>query len=259
MARISAAEAEQIVRADLDHQRRMGQANLPRTPQLLNDLMHKGVFPICNVGPWAYPIERGCIRMFIPAYDPKSDTKGIGCAMSDSLPAVRTEAYITGGGGDQPLTWGNYFDDGRIVAMDLIGIGAGLKKENSLVQYGVFVPAGPLPTKEEIAGAVEQLELYADYLVQESREAFDKGRETWNQTRSDRHLWAGRRRGIQEKWVSEDHQEQSVRCDMCGKFNPAGIAKCQCGRIIDFELYAKIEREQGEMMELARSESPKRK
>lgn len=259
MARISAAEADQLVRADLEHQRRMGQANLPRTPQLMNDLTGKGVFHVCNVGPWAYHVERGPIYLDIPAYDAKSDKGKAGCAMSLPMPAVRQEAKIIGGGGEVPLEYGYIFDDGRQVALEMIGVGFGLANHAALVQYGVFVPMESLPTREEIGNAGLQLQLYAERLIQEAREAFDKGREEWNRTRSDRHLWAGRLAGIQEKWVSENHQEQSVRCEMCGKFNPAGIAKCQCGQIIDFDLFAKIERRQAEMMEQLKGDASRRK
>ena len=257
MPRISAAEAEQIVRADLDNQRKMGQASLPHTPKLMNDLTGKGVFRVCNVGPWPYHVERGPIYLDIPGYTASADVDKIGCAMGAPMPAVRQEAKIIGGGGEVPLEYGYIFDDGRQVALEMIGVGFGLPRHASLVQYGVFVPQGPLPTKEEISEARGQLQAYAERLVDEARTAFDKGRDEWYRTRSDRHLWAGRLMGIQEKWCSEDHAEQSVRCDMCGKFNPANIAKCQCGNIIDFDLYAKIEQRQAEMLD--RATVPRRK
>src|SRR6478736_4700856 len=134
MPRISAAEADQIVRADLENQRRMGQANLPVTPQLMNDLTGKGVFRVCNVGPWPYHVERGSIYLDIPAYAPKSDEDEVGCAMSVAMPAVRQEAKIIGGGGEVPLEYGYIFDDGRQVALEMIGVGFGLPKHSSLAQ-----------------------------------------------------------------------------------------------------------------------------
>lgn len=258
MARISAVEAEQIVRADLENQRRMGQANLPVTPKLMNDLTGKGFFRICNVGPWPYHIERGSIYLDIPGYDAKKD-KAANYAASVAMPAVRQEAKVIGGGGEVPLEYGYIFDDGRQVALEMIGIGFGLPKHASLMQYGVFVPAGAEPTKEELTAARQTLEEYADRLIQEAREAFDKGRDEWNRTRSERHIWAGQLRGIQEKWVAETHQEQSVRCEMCGTFNPAGIAKCKCGYILDIDLFAKLERQQAEVMELVKGDGTKRK
>lgn len=257
MPRITAMEAEQIVKADLEGQRRRNQANLPSTPQLMNDLTGKGVIRICNVGPWPYHIERGAKYLDIPAYDKANDPQNLGCAMSVPQPMVCQEAKIVGGGGEVPLEYSYIFDDGKFVAKELIGIGHGLPAHNSLVQYGVFVSEGPLPTKEEIAAAREQLNLYAERLIQEARQAFDQGRESWNQTRSDRHLWAGRLKGVQEKWVSENHQEESVKCDMCGKFNPAGIAKCACGNIVDFELFAKISKRQSDMLERVEWNKPR--
>ena len=38
---------------------------------------------------------------------------------------------------------------------------------------------------------------------------------------------------------------------MCGKYNPAGVAKCQCGSILDVELYRKLMKQQKQMLDLA--------
>ena len=253
MPRISAAEAEEIVKADLQQQRRMNQANLPVMPRLMKDLTSNGVFHVCNVGPWAYHVERGPIYLDIPAYKAEADPKKLGCAMSAPMPAVRQESKIIGGGGEMSLEYGFIYDDGRRVALDLIGKGAGMAAHACLIQYGVFVPEESLPTKEEIREAVGQLNSYAERLIQEAREAFDKGREEWNRTKSDRHLWAGRLMGIQEKWVSEDRNEAAIRCEMCGKHNPTGIAKCSCGYILDMDLFAKLEKQQAEIRALVKA------
>jgi hypothetical protein len=43
---------------------------------------------------------------------------------------------------------------------------------------------------------------------------------------------------------------------MCGKFNPAGIAKCACGQILDFELFQKLQKQQEDMLERATKPAP---
>lgn len=259
MARISAQEAAQIIR---EEQRQLTTAVLPPTLARIRDLMKDETFPICNVGPWPYRLERAALHVLVPGYDSKIDPEKKGYAASEPMPCIFREAKLTGGGGETALEYGYIEDDGRMVALDLIGVGFGLPPQNSLLQYGVFVPAGKEPTKAEIAAAQKQLINYQDRLIAEARQAFDKSREELGRLmeadRDGRHLWAARQRGVDEAWVHHQHTQESVRCDMCGKYNPSGIAKCQCGRILDFDLYAKIEREQADMMELAK-EPTKRK
>jgi hypothetical protein len=257
MARITAQEAAEVIR---DQQRQLNSAVLPPTLNRIRALMKDETFVICNVGPWLYRLERAALHIVIPGYDPKADTKKKGYAASAPLPCVFREAKLTGGGGEGPLEYSWIEDDGRQVALDMIGVGFGLAPQNSLVQYGVFVPMEGEPTQAEVAAAQRELIGYQDRLIAEARQAFDKSREELGRLleadRDNRHLWAARARGVDEAWVHHQHTQESVRCDMCGRYNPAGIAKCQCGRILDFELYAKIEKEQAEMMELAQSTRP---
>ena len=158
--------------------------------------------------------------------------------------------------------FGYFEDDGRQVALDLIGVGFGLPGRNALIQYGVFVPAGKEPTKEEIAEAKRQLGECIDRLIVEAREAYDKGPAERSAVISDRHLWAARQRGVNEAWVHHQHTQESSQCEMCGKFNPSGIAKCQCGNIIDIELYKRLmarQKEQIDELEMETATAPRKK
>jgi hypothetical protein len=62
MARISAQEAAQIIR---EEQRQLN-AVLPHDPRRIRDLMKDETFPICNVGPWPYRLERAALHISIP-------------------------------------------------------------------------------------------------------------------------------------------------------------------------------------------------
>jgi hypothetical protein len=216
-----------------------------RLPPILNrirQLMKEESFSICNVGPWPHTMERGNLRMGIAAYDPAKHKCGY--AKSDPLPVIRREAKV--GYGDEYET---FDDDGHAVANDLIGVGTGLHAWNSLLKYGVFVPAGLEPTPEEIAEARQRLSAYYDELITEARDAYDSGDPKLRQaTIGPRHLLAARIRGLDEPWVRHQHTEEAVRCKMCGKFNPSGVAKCVCGQILDIELYRKLMAEQEEML-----------
>ena len=250
MARITADEAAQIIRQE---QRQMNAAVLPPTLARIRTMQKEETFSICNVGPWPYRLERAALHIVIPGYDPKMDPDKRGYAASDPLPCIFREAKLTGGGGEGPLEYSWIDDDGRQVALDMIGVGFGLAPQNALIQYGVFVPAGKEPTKQEIAAAHKELIGYQDRLIAEARQAFDKSREELGRLmeadRDGRHLWAARQRGVDEAWVHHQHTQESVRCDMCGKYNPSGIAKCQCGQILDFDLFAKLQQKQADMME----------
>lgn len=260
MPRITAAEASQIIR---DEQRQLNTTVLPPTLKRIRDMQRDVTFSICNVSPWSYKLERASLHVLIPGYDKKIDPEEKGYAASEPLPCIFREAKLTGGGGESPLEYGFIEDDGRMVALDLIGVGFGLATQNSLVQYGVFVPADSEPKKQEIAAARKELIGYQDRLIAEARQAFDKSREELGRLmeadRDGRHLWAARERGVDEAWVHHQHTQESVRCDMCGRFNPSGIAKCQCGQILDFDLFARISKEQAEMMELVKGDTGKRK
>lgn len=236
MARLTAEEAGRIVAED---QRRLNNSRrLPVTLDRIRVLMQEEAFPICNVGPWPHAIRRGCIAVDIPAYDPRLDDK-LGYAESALQPSVCRMAKIID---ENEFGW--FEDDGHMVALDLIGVGFGLHKHNSLVQYGVFVPKGKRPTKEEVAAARLELSQYRDRLIQEARDAYDKGPAERAATIGERHLWAARSVGLNEKWVHGQHTQESVQCASCGRFNAAGVAKCQCGTILDFDLHFKIETEQ---------------
>lgn len=231
---VTAAEAAQEVSA-FNRQMNGADRRLPPTLGRILQLQKDEVFSICNVGPWDYRIERGSLMVYIPAYDAVKDSAGLGYSASDPMPEVRREAKIV-----DEFEYSYFEDDGRMVARDLIGEGFGLPKKNSLAQFGVFVPNGRKPSKEELAAARLRLSECIDRLIAEARDAYDQGPQQRADVICDRHIWAARQRGIDEAWVHHQHTQQSVRCEMCGQYNPSGIAKCRCGNIVDPKLYREI-------------------
>lgn len=239
--------AEEAGRMAYTEQRQMNAGRmLPPTLSRISRLMKDETFPICNVGPWPYRCERACLTVQIPAYDPAQDAQKLGYAASEPQPVIRREAKIIS---EDEFTFVE--DDGRLVAQDLIGVGPFMHPMNSLLRYGVFIPAGPTPTRDELAAARAKLSEYTDFLIQEARDAYDKGPDERKAVISDRHLWAGRERGLDEPWLHHQHAQSAILCTSCGRRNPAGIAKCQCGSILDFELYLKNEEQQREMLNRA--------
>jgi len=241
MALISAQEAAQIIHENVTKPMNLGR-RLPTTLERIRLLMREESFPICNVGPWPHQIDRACLHITIPGYDPAKHPKGY--AESDPMPSVWREAKIVD---ENEFGW--FEDEGRYVARDCIGIGFGLPQRNSLVHWGVFVPDGKEPTPQEIAAARARLKETGNALIQEAREAYDQGPRERAAVINDRHLYFARQFGINEGWVHSLHTQESVRCEMCGTFNPAGVAKCQkCNEVIDFALFAKLKARQEEQM-----------
>ena len=243
MAQISAAEAQQIIAQE---QRQLNQTfKLPKTLDRIRVMMEKEVTFIANVGPWPRMLETGSLKnYFIQAYDPKKDPEKKGYVKGPNIPLIVRQAYVANAD-----NMGYFEDDGMQVAQEGIGIGFGLHPMNSITREGFFVPAGPEPAAEEVERARRALNAYLDELIAEARDAYDKGPEERKAVIQDRHLYAGRAKGIDEPWLHHKHTQESVKCEMCGKYNPAGIAKCACGTIIDFDLYQKIEAKQKAMLE----------
>ena len=241
MPRMSAQEAAQIIAQE---QRALNHPNIQPTLPIISKFMRENVFSICNVGPWPYNLQRGTITMFLPAYDAKTDTDKRGYSATRPMSIMHRECRIVGGGGEEPLEYGFIEDDGRAVAADLVGVGHSMNPNNSLVRYGVFIPAGPEPAQAEIDAAKQKLATYIDQLIQEARDAFDSGPAERKAVICDRHLWAGRERGLNEAWLHYQHTEESVKCRNCGKFNPEDIARCACGHIINAELALQLDAEQ---------------
>lgn len=248
MPRITAHEAQQIIS---EEQRRLNNGrHLPPTLNRIRVLMQEEAVFICNVGPWPRLIETASLRsFFVPAYDQAKDTEKLGYVKSAPIPAVFRTAYIA-----NEDNFGYYDDDGRQVAQEAIGIGFGLHPRNSIAQEGFFVPEGKVPTVEEISNARLALSNYLNELIEEARDAFDKGPAERKNVIADRHLLAARVRGVDERWVHHQHTQESVRCSMCGKYNPTGVAKCACGSILDVELYKKLAAQQKQLLEEAELE-----
>ena len=239
---ISAEEARQLI--SQEHARLNNSRRLPPILTKIRALMREDVLYICNVGPWAYSREMGSLGTFIiPAYDAKSDPQNFGYAQSAPIPSVFRFSRIID---ENEFGW--YEDDGRQVAQEVIGVGFGLAPANSLLNYGVFIPAGKQPTEAELDAARERLSAYYDKLIADARDAYDKGPEERKAVITERHLMAARLKGVDEAWVHHRHTQESVRCRMCGKFNPAGIAKCACGSILDIDLYRRLMAEQEDLL-----------
>ena len=201
---------------------------------------------MCNVGPWSYQIERPSVSLAVPAYDAEKDQKKLGYAKSAPFPRIHRFAKIVN---EDEMGWCE--DDGLWVLRDCIGMGFGSPHSQSIARFGVFVAEHGEATREELAAASAMFDEYLDMLIAEARDAWEAGPKERATviTRFSRHIDAGRIKGIDEPWMTHQISQTSVRCEMCGQRNPAGVAKCQCGTILDFDLYKKIQARQDEMIE----------
>jgi hypothetical protein len=244
MATITAQEAERILSADVK-QWNGGGRRLPHTPNRIRLLMAQDVVHICNVGPWERYLDTATFRGTIPAYDRAKDPQGLGYVMGPAIPTVVRTGKIV-----NEDEYGYVEDDGIQVAEEAIGIGYMMPMRNAIVQEGFFVAKAnpPNPTKDELRAALAALDEYLNRLIADARDAYDKGPEERKAVISaDRHLLAARIKGVDEPWVHHSHTIQNVRCQMCGKHNPSGVAKCACGSILNVDLYKQLKKQQIEM------------
>lgn len=245
MATVTADEAQRIIANDVK-QWNGGGRRLPHTPDRIRKLMLEDVVHICNVGPWERVLDTASLKGYvIPAYDPAKDELSLGYVMGPPIPTVVRSAKIV-----NEDEYGYVEDSGIQVAEEAIGIGYMMPMRNAIVQEGFFVAKTnpPKPTRDEVVAARAALDEYLNRLISDARDAYDKGPEERKAVISaDRHLMAARIKGVDEPWVHHSHTIQNVRCQMCGKHNPSGVAKCACGSILNVELYKQLMKQQKEM------------
>ena len=144
-------EARQILAQDERVGRPGYRPPLPPTLAMIRDISEANAVKVCNVGPWEHRLERPSMSVVVPAYKPDQDAAHKGYAESKPFPGIHQFAKQISDGEDVAYTWCQ--DEGRAALRDLIGIGPGMPMNRSLVHRGVFVPAGPVPTPEEIKTA----------------------------------------------------------------------------------------------------------
>ena len=103
--------------------------------------------------------------------------------------------------------------------------------------HGVFVAAGPEPTKEELAGAKEKLEAFQRRLVETADLEWERSHNMMFITDLERR--AARELRLEKPWLYDP--KPMADCPACGEKIRPGVAVCRtCGAILDREKAAKF-------------------
>ena len=121
------------------------------------------------------------------------------------------------------------------IAEDLVREINGDSGEGSF--HGVFVAAGPEPTKEELAGAKEKLEAFQRRLVETADVEWERSHNMMFITDLERR--AARELRLEKPWLYDP--KPMADCPACGEKIRPGVAVCRtCGAILDREKAAKF-------------------
>jgi hypothetical protein len=103
--------------------------------------------------------------------------------------------------------------------------------------HGVFVAAGPEPTKEELAEARKKLEAFQTRLVETADLEWERSHNMMFITDLERR--AARELGLEKPWLYDP--KPMADCPACGEKIRPGVAVCRtCGAILDREKAARF-------------------
>lgn len=228
----------------------------PPELSMIADLKRQRVH-IFNVGPWRYERCCGSIGTFIIPANLDSEgnwAKDGFVEMVTPLYAVMDELVIV-----SEREYKRLSDEGRQVANEILGLGRGNLKENSLVKVGCFTAKGDLPTEEELEEARAQLMVYCQDLVLQMRTLWDRDRKVSNDTyRANIHGMAARILGLDEEWMTARtptaaEKVTTVKCRGCKTEVEADAPMCfKCGGIVNADKYIEYKAEQESILEATR-------
>lgn len=97
---------------------------------------------------------------------------------------------------------------------------------------GVFICAGPVPTRKELDDAKAKLDAFADRMIALADKDWQRSENSL--FINDLQRFFCKYRGLERDWNSD--QPSMKRCDGCGEWLRPGVAVCKsCGAILDYE------------------------
>jgi hypothetical protein len=214
---------------------------------------------IYNVGPFPHVIPCGSAGTF---YIPACPEGQPYVEMLTPLHAIQAEIYPkTRSNGPKRL-----HDDGRKMAMEILGEGRGQDRRQSKRNVGVFVSAGAEPTEKELSEARAHLNVYCQQQVAYMDQIWDRDRKLAYDVFNPKTYGAAARvlklTGKQKPWLAQGDPLDHIECPGCMTSVKAAAPKCHnCGAIVNVQAYADFVARQKEIqMELdTQPEPPKGK
>lgn len=197
---------------------------------------------IFNVGPWPQRVMLGTLGTFyIPACPQDEACVEMTKKLADGSQVPALEGLIF-----EPIREDGRMSirqhDGKLVAMDIVGIGPFQAPQNALTKFGVFIAEGERPTAAELKKAQAALHKYLESLVIDARKAQQDGKT--DQVVGADHFMAARLLKLNpntETWMKTGTAvATNEECPNCGTPYRAGLAQCrECKMVLDREKHKK--------------------
>lgn len=201
---------------------------VPKLPKALEELCHRPVHYIFNVGPWTWDRQLGGLGTFVLLKCPEDELFG-----------------------PEPLTFGvlnnetvavdmnkmeNRQEDGIDIANAFLSRGRDCAPENNLELWGIGVSKTWPPSNEDLNAAHKRLDQKCDELIRDA-DRYHEQRKYDDIT--EFHRWAARRRKLKKGWLNEN--PDLVACPACGEQVMPNIAVCpHCAATLDEALARKF-------------------
>ena len=221
--------------------RRKGNANkLNYPPELaINKQFKVARVRIFNVGPFPHFVPLGSPGIFfIPACpENKPYIESV-----TQLHELEEEFYPSR---DKREPMKRLQDEGRRIAVEILGEGRNQDKRQSRRRVGVFIAAGDVPTTKEIEAAKAELAKYAAVQVGIMDQLWDKDRKlAYDCFRPETFGACARVLGLTGKdkpWLAQGQPSGEIQCPNClTSVNPEAPSCYNCGDVVNEEAFLRI-------------------
>lgn len=211
---------------------------------------------IFNVGPFAHVIPCGSAGTF---YIPACPENKPYVEMLTPLHVLEEELYPS----KDKKEYKRLQDEGRKMAVDLLGEGRNQDKKQSKRRVGVFIAAGEEPTMKELDDAKAQLHAYASEQVLYMDHLWDRDRKLAYDVFRPETFGACARvlklTGKEKPWLTQSTPSDNIECPSCfSSVRPDAPICFNCKEVVNEEAYLKI-RARRESIAEATAPQPKAK
>jgi hypothetical protein len=221
--------------------RRKGNANkLNIPPELgINQQFKVNRVRIFNVGPFPHFVPLGSPGIFFIPACPENKP------YVESLTPLHEleEEFYPSRDKREPMK--RLQDEGRKIAIEILGEGRNQDKKQSRRRVGVFIAAGEEPTTKEIEAAKAELAKYAVQQVSIMDQAWDRDRKlAYDMFRPETFGACARVLGLTGKdkpWLAQGQPSGEIQCPNClTSVNPDAPSCYNCGDVVNEEAYKRI-------------------
>jgi len=221
--------------------RRKGNANkLNIPPELgINKQFKVARVRIFNVGPFAYPVPLGSPGIFYIRACPPDQP------YIESLTELHEleEEFYPARDKREPMK--RLQDEGRRIAVDILGEGRNQDKRQSKRRTGVFIADGDVPTTAELEEANRELKKYAAQQIGIMDQLWDRDRKlAYEMFRPETFGACARVLGLTGKdkaWLAQGQPSGEIQCPNClTSVNPQAPSCFNCGDVVNEEAFLRI-------------------